>query len=163
MLRVKGADVTVWLKFMCNKLSEKQCDDLDSCAAFSTCIWAMDRFLTITMNGGIFLTAEESDEIHQLGMLYLHTYIALAAESLEAGKLYWKVRPKLHLFWHLAHKAKHSKGRRNPHNDSNWMDEDFIKHMTQLMSKTHNLTGNLRALERYLLGLPAKLAKTCKK
>ena len=154
MLKAKGADVATvlpWLLHLARNPEAEGCGTWP-CAKSATAVWAANEFLLLYMTAGIFLTAEQSDQ-SKMGMLFLRMYLTLSSAALILEIKLWKVRPKLHMLHHVFLNWAWPQCRRNPHNDSTWMDEDYVKKVTRVGKKTHVSTTSLRVLQRYLLQL----------
>jgi hypothetical protein len=151
MVRCKGADTMVIVKWLASlNLSEMEC-------RLATCLWTANCLLEILMNGGIFLKPDEASTANWCGEIYLKMYLSLARSALDEGKWLFKIRPKFHLLTHIVFDLKDRPSRRNCHNDSTFMDEDFVRKIMMVSKKTSVVTTTMRTIQRYLLKLPSKL------
>lgn len=161
MLRVKGADCMAVLRWLASKVESTTVDD-EFFQLVATCLWSVNAMMDILHRGGIFLSREEAQSAHALGKLYLQSYLELAGQAVSQGKKLWKLRPKFHLFWHVVHDLNSTGGLvRNVSNDETWLDEDYVGKLSRLVQMTHSRTSQLRAVQRYLVGLPELFRSMC--
>ena len=100
----------------------------------------------------MFLTGGEQETAYELGMLYIRTFLSLAVESLGAGELMFKTRPKLHFLLHLVEDMEPTPERkqlRNPYYDSTFVDEDWVKRALQMKRRMAFRTSSLNVLKRF--------------
>ena len=151
--KVKAADIGTcvqWLAFL-STTTDFEDDDL------STAIWCVNEAMKIFMKSGFFLTPEQAEYAQSMGLVFIRTWLQLAARAISKGQKMFKVRPKLHLLHHVF--LCHRRSRRNPGVDICFMDEDFIKHITRISAHTHKSTMALRTIQRYLAGLRQRMEK----
>lgn len=123
--------------------------------AYCTLLWSGNRCLRVLYNAGWFLDDEEKTNVRILGGLYAQTFICLAWESVTSHTLYFRVKPKLHLFMHVVEHPRHVNGSRY----STWMDEDFLKKVSKTISLTSSATAQVRVLQRWLMNIPDNLVR----
>ena len=149
-LRAKGADTLVCLRFVVHKL---QLQAPAKYVGLVACAWAAERFMALLAAGSVFLSHDERASAFELGSLYISLFLSLAVQSLEAGELYFKTRPKLHYVWHVVNDLRNTAGChdriRNPFFDSTFQDEDFIKHLLSAKKKMSFRTSSLNILKRF--------------
>ena len=102
----------------------------------------------------MFLTSGEQETAYELGMLYIRTFLALAVESLGAGELMFKTRPKLQFLLHLVEDMQPDPERegmrmRNPYYDSTFVDEDWVKQALQMKRRMAFRASSLNVLKRF--------------
>lgn len=95
------------------------------------------------------LTDSETKQSVEMGRLHLLCYGALASEALAKGQLLYKVRPKHHYFVHLLDEVNLWKS--NPLGQSNFIDEDNMKHLRGLSLGCHPTTVRRAWGKRYVL------------
>ena len=149
-LKAKASDTLVCLRFASYKLQMQAPSKYPGVVA---CCWAAERFMALLAAGSVFLTPQERETGFELGSLYLSLFVSLAGESLAAGELYFKVRPKLHYIWHLVNDLRltadcHERSR-NPYFDSTFQDEDLIKHLLNAKKRMSFRTSSLNILKRF--------------
>ncbi|CAK9016362.1 Uncharacterized protein SCF082_LOCUS13147 [Durusdinium trenchii] len=150
-LRCKGYDTFVVCKWLSAELTTRDCgDDL-----LATVCWSADSFVRVMSKAGMFMTNDEWRHKIHVGHLFLCSYLQLASRALQRGERLWRLRPKFHLLWHVVH--EHRSSQLNPTVNSTWMDEDAMKRWMRITRMTHKRTAAIRTLQRFLLGLPAKL------
>ena len=123
-LKAKGSDTFLCLRFLTHKIQHQAPTKYPGIVA---CAWAATQFVGVLAHGSIFLTAQESDTAYATGMLFIHSYLCLANESLWNSELLFKTRPKLHYLVHVVEELQSKACSRNPFFDSMFMDEDWIK------------------------------------
>ena len=103
----------------------------------------------------MFLSPEEDRHRLVVGKCMVQLYVRMARKALDSNLRLFRCRPKLHLLHHMTEDVRPS--RLNPAHLSCWMDEDFIKRMMHVKRMVHKRTATQRCVERYKLGLLAKL------
>lgn len=134
-------------------LEEILADHAGTYSQIYTLLWAGNRSMKLLYDANQFLTIREKESLRQLGQLFLQTYVGLAQDAINNGKLLWRCIPKLHLLSHLYHTPKLA----NPAFLATWMDEDFLRKATKTLELTASRTAGLRFLERWLMGLPSRI------
>lgn len=104
-------------------------------------------------SAGDTLSPEESSHASIVGDAFLKMYISLVHSEPDL----WRLRPKLHMVWHLVHDAELRPSRRNPLLDSTWQDEDWVKRVARTLKRCHSRSAQKTVLQRYLLALQQKL------
>ena len=119
------------------------------------CLWSADSVLRMCMLAPQFF--DESHQRHKVavGTIFMNSYLTLAGRAIQDGVRLWKIRPKLHIWHHVLLEDRPS--RQNPHFQSTWMDEDFIKRTMRITRRTHKRTAPVASLQRWLLGLQINL------
>ena len=103
----------------------------------------------------MFLTELEEENRLTLGKLCTTSYAALAANAVQGKRFLFRLRPKYHLWHHLAIDVRASKLNCNIH--ATWMDEDSVKRWMRIKRQVHRRTATENVLRRFLLGLRANL------
>ena len=152
-MKVKGFDSYIILSWLNDELQRRPCGHgLDM---MCTCIWSIDLWLSTCTHAGMFLTEREQTLKELLGDAFMNLYIGLAAKALADGRWLYRVRPKIHKYHHVALERRQS--RYNPHMSATWMDEDWVKRTMRVKRRTHRRTATHATLNRWLLGLAAKM------
>ena len=149
-LRTCGSDATVFLRYLNQKLLVDP-PPTEKYQGMLACIWKAERFSRVLSKGGVFLTPEENAEACKHGWDFLVVYVKLAHEAAASGEWYWKLRPKFHHLTHMLLWSMNSFSKRNPGHDCCWMDEDYVKHLMQVVRKLHPLTASRNVLRRSLV------------
>ena len=112
--------------------------------------FAMSCCLSIWYKGSVLrLKENEKTKSVEMGRLFLRCYGALAADAQASQELLWKLRPKLHYFEHCLDECL-LKGS-NPLQQSNFIDEDSMKHLRGVAMSCHPSTVKVTWARRYLL------------
>ena len=122
---------------------------------FAQALWSADCWLNLLNKSGMFLTELEEENRLTLGKLRTTTYAALAANAVQGKRFLFRLRPKYHLWHHLAIDVRASKLNCNIH--ATWMDEDSVKRWMRIKRQVHRRTATENVLRRFLLGLRANL------
>ena len=156
-IHCKGYDTYLVLKWLVHEVvpaaSQKISNDV------ATTLWAADKLMSMLSSADHFLDSNEMECKRVVGMIFLKTYLKLAAESLDQRKQLWRIRPKYHMLTHLVLCER----RYNPHWSSTWMDEDALKRFMRIKRKTHRRTATARILQRWMLSLKDKFAQVLKR
>ena len=115
---------------------------------FAKALWSADCWLNLLTKSGMFLTELEEQNRLALGKLCTTSYAALASKAVQEKRFLFRLRPKYHLWHHLAIDVRSSKLNCNIH--ATWMDEDSTR-------QVHRRTASENVLRRFLLGLRANL------
>ena len=86
----------------------------------------------------------------------LKLYNALAAEAVKCGRALWRLRPKLHACTHIGF----DHGGTNPRWVHCYADEDMVGRMKRLYKKCHGATAPWRALQRYMIMVGLRWARS---
>ena len=122
---------------------------------FMTLLWTSNRCLKLLYSADWFLKPDEKRTVETLSRIFASTYLMLAHNSLQNNELLWRVRPKLHMYWHLSLWRRHV----NPSKYTCWMDEDWLRKISKVMQLTSVKTSQKRVLQRWLMAVPMNLAK----
>ena len=109
----------------------------------------------------MFLTELEEENRLRLGHIMISSYASLAAASVEKKEWLFRLRPKFHLLQHCTIDVRPSN--LNPNVASTWVDEDAIKRWMRIKRCVHKRTASENVLNRFLLSLPAELARGLQK
>lgn len=116
----------------------------------ATMCFSISCSLSIWNKGGHpKLTESEAKLSAEMGRLHLLCYGALSSEAEAKGQLLFKVRPKHHYFIHLLDELTRWKS--NPMGQSNFVDEDSMKHLRGLSLGCHASTVRRSWGKRYVL------------
>lgn len=152
-LRTKGADtfaIGMWLAHLVETNPPAGLNDL------STALWTSNNVLTIlARNKTFFLSDQERHQVNVLGRLFIDTYIRLAHQAILSGERLYRTRPKFHLVQHVFLSERSLNYQRY----ATWVDEDANKKLMKINRSTHRRTAAKRVLERWLVGVPTRLAK----
>ena len=121
--------------------------------AFCTLLWSGNRCLRVLYAGGWFLDEQEKHTVKMLGGVYVQTFLFLAWEAVTAHKLFFRIKPKMHLFVHIVEHPRLV----NASFYSTWMDEDFLKKIARTLGLSYVTTAHVRLLQRWLLTIPENL------
>lgn len=124
-------------------------------ASLSQVVFAADSWARGLLGAGMFLTDRENEQRKILGQLFLKLYVRLARQALDSHKRLYRCRPKLHLLVHMSEDDRPSS--LNPAHLNCFMDEDFIKRSMAIKKGVHRLTATVRTLQRFIIGLRARL------
>ena len=152
-IHCKGYDTYLVLKWLVHSVvpaaSHKTSNDI------CTTLWAADNLISMLSNADQFLDSNEMECKHVIGMVFLKTYLKLAAGALEQRKQLWRIRPKFHMLVHMVICGR----RYNPHWSSTWLDEDALKRFMKIKKRTHKRTATARILQRWMMSLKDKLVQ----
>ena len=95
----------------------------------------------------MYLTEGERETAQVCGSMFIRTYLQLAEQAVQAGTLYWKVRPKFHYFCHVI--TDLSWRSRNPAKDATYMDEDVMKKTFHMKRRMCAKTSPINVIRRY--------------
>jgi len=119
--------------------------------------WSLLRFVEICDSGGTILSRNEADEAVRVGMDFLQDYAHLKDEAFHEGRAAYRVRPKLHYFYHLLECI--SDTGENP----KWYElssaEDLVGKAKRLAKDTHPNTLPLRVMQRRIVFLASRWKK----
>ena len=155
-LMCKGSDTAVVLSWL-SSLLESIClpDEYDQLALL---IWLANSFCKVLAHGDYFLPRADREEAASSLHAFLNLYLSFAKEAYETNKWIWRVRPKFHMLCHLQIELEKDVDLSlNPKAYSTWMDEDMVKNIMRIKTKTHKKTSTLRTLQRYVGGLKLRL------
>lgn len=150
-LRSSGSDchiVAIWLEEVLQPFHALYGDLL-------TLLWASNRCLKLMYSAKWFLTDSEKQTVEILGSIFISTFLRLAANSLQANELLWRVRPKMHMFFHITSWKRHV----NCAMYACWMDEDWLRKISHTMKLTAVKTSQHRVLQCWLMAVPVNLEK----
>ena len=105
--------------------------------------------------GDWFLDVQEKQTVKVLGEIFLQTFVRLAWQAVNSHSLYFRVRPKLHLFMHIVEHPRNV----NASYYSTWMDEDHLRKVAKTLGLTNVKTAQVRFLQRWLLTIPENLRR----
>lgn len=129
---------------------ERSDEDVYRAQVRATMCFAMSCCLSIWYKGSVSrLKENEKTKSVEMGRLFLRCYRALAADAQASQELLWKLRPKLHYFEHCLDECL-LKGS-NPLQQSNFIDEDSMKHLRGVAMSCHPSTVKVTWARRYLL------------
>ena len=114
-----------------------------------TCLWAGNHVMSVLTDAEHFLTASERQNRTVVGYLFLTSYMSLAHEEVQRGRLLFRIRPKYHLLQHICMNPSSI----NAGKYATWMDEDGLKKLMRIMRRTDSRTAEHRVLQRWLLSL----------
>ena len=103
-----------------------------------------------------FLAAAAAEELEFNMERALKLYNALAAEAVKCGRALWRLRPKLHACTHIGF----DHGGTNPRWVHCYADEDMVGRMKRLYKKCHGATAPWRALQRYMIMVGLRWARS---
>ena len=110
----------------------------------------------------VFLDVDEQETAYNAGVVFIRSYLDLAVQSLQAGQLLFKARPKLHFLIHLVEDMAPSNQQcRNPFFDATFVDEDWIRHAMAAKKKMAHSTSSLNILRRFMTINKAALDAVC--
>ena len=155
-LHASGHDAMVFLKYLVAKVLQKAPPCYNGLVAM---LWAADTFMSCLQHGGPFLTEDEAATVYGVGYLWLTSYVKLANEALLKREYLFKCRPKLHMINHTIDDAQLRPSRRNPSQDTTWMDEDYIKSIMRMKRKMDYRTMSTNCLFRFLVVAKQSLEK----
>lgn len=92
-------------------------------------------FYDVLDQNGMFLSPTAKEALPKIGSRLCIIYEKLSRESLEAGRMMWKLVPKFHLFLHLCEWQSQSFG--NPRFWWCYADEDLVGHVVEVASSVH--------------------------
>lgn len=141
--------VCVWLESLLLPYSNTSPEMADFC----TLLWTCNRCLRVLYAGGWFLDAQEKQTVKICGEIFLQTFVRLAWGAVTTHSLYFRVRPKLHLFMHIVDHPRSV----NASYYATWMDEDYLKKAAKTLGLTNVKTAQVRFLQRWLLTIPENL------
>ena len=118
-------------------------------------VWLANSWVALLCSGDMFLTVEEDRRRVVVGKLMMQLYVRMARNALDRNLKLFRCRPKLHILNHIAEDCRPS--RLNPAHLACWMDEDNIKRVMHVKKAVHKRVATQRCLERYKLGLVARL------
>lgn len=153
-LQSSGSDthvVCVWLEHLLLPYSNASPEMGDYC----TLLWACNRCLRVLYAGDWFLDVQEKQTVKVLGEIFLQTFVRLAWQAVNSHSLYFRVRPKLHLFMHIVEHPRNV----NASYYSTWMDEDYLRKVAKTLGLTNVKTAQVRFLQRWLLTIPENLRR----
>ena len=84
--------------------------------------------MTVLHGANSFMDQGEVENVVVVGNAFLRCYISLHHDSPQT----WRIRPKLHLLWHVINDANLRMAKRNASLDSTWLDEDWIKKIQKI-------------------------------
>ena len=102
-------------------------------------------------NSGVLLTPEDAKAASEALQLHIKTFCWLALCFHDRRLLYWKVRPKTHVLFHMSTELVET--RINPSIYHTFEDESFLGKIKAIASKVHGRTLCQRVFERYFLVL----------
>ena len=111
--------------------------------------WSLSRCLTLFDKCGLLLTEAEAAEANLHGMQFLRDYSRLASNALLEQRCAYKLRPKLHYFWHMLNEIAASL--ENPRRQALFGAEDFVGRVEKVACKCHRGTAHLNVIRRVLL------------
>ena len=114
-----------------------------------TVLQAYVRIRNIITHAGLWLTADEAQELLDAGKLMLNSYKLLSWDAAPDSSPRWPLKPKHH---HIDEGIRNAfKTRRNPRTHWLFKHEDFVGKEAKLVAKSHTATCGRRALERWVL------------
>lgn len=151
----KGWHVTALMGFLCDFMNDKPVDD-----DLKMLAWSGHKLMSILhaeRKNGLLLTPEAASQVQTLGEYHLNKLLAMNRKYNEwqPYKLF-NIRPKVHSMCHILEFAKST---RNAVAQSCWMEEDWIRGVSNLAKMTHIRKTHESTLKRYCAGL--KLLCTC--
>lgn len=151
-LACSGYDTYVICKWLQNLLQPYA----DQFQDYATLLWSGNHAISLLYsNTGWWLQPAERRTVSVVGSVFLQTYTRLAYESMTAGRLLFRTRPKMHILDHIFKSQRSINHARY----STWMDEDFLKRLGKTLKLTSSLTAQQRILERYMFSLPENFKK----
>ena len=145
VFKAKAADALAVLRFVSSKFQRQAPSAYGGVVAS---VWALENFVGCLASASIFLEDDERNSAYELGMLYLRSYVSLAAQSVLNGDYFFKIRPKFHYLLHVVEDLGAGQIR-NIYFDTTFVDEDFIKVAMTLKKKMHSRTASLNILKRF--------------
>ena len=122
-------------------------------ASLWLCLWCGNNMMSLVHAARAdsnLLSPEDQGQLRFVGDAFLTAYLVLHdAFRGWCGYKLFNPRPKFHM---LQHWVDLTQKVRNPVGAATWMDEDWIRSMMTLASKTHIKTTQHSALMRYLAG-----------
>ena len=125
-------------------------------------LWAADTFMSCIQHAGPFLEQDEAATVSVVGYMWLTSYIQLANQAQANREYLFKCRPKMHMINHTIDDAIARLSRRNPAQDTTWMDEDYIKSVMRMKRKMDYRTMSTHCLFRFLVVTKQSLLKALK-
>lgn len=146
----KGAMVKYMIFWASAFLTEAlQTNDTPRARKRAYCSYCLAYFQFLQEIQGPFLPQDVADDMCYWGRTFLLFYQDLAVEARlqHPNRKMYKVVPKFHSLLHMCLNLRIT--RRNPRYDHLYMDEDFMKHISRIASRTHPNTMDKVVLHRY--------------
>lgn len=118
----------------------------------AVCAWSLHQFGSLLDHSPLWLSDSLAQQVEQIGMLYLQTYMKLAETAMAQSLPRYRLRPKAHAF-HCEVLCKLRSGSRlNPRFHSCFNDEDYVGRCCSVGRQScHPNTMARRVLERLML------------
>ena len=158
-LHSSGHDAMVFLKYLVEKVQQKAPPSYNGLVMM---LWAADTFMSCIQHAGPFLEQDEAATVSVVGYMWLTSYIQLANQAQANREYLFKCRPKMHMINHTIDDAIARLSRRNPAQDTTWMDEDYIKSVMRMKRKMDYRTMSTHCLFRFLVVTKQSLLKALK-
>lgn len=156
----KGCDVRLTLLWLHNLLAttppaaRHQAESPVNLGQMQRCIHLLAWFVQTIAAEPAILTPSVVLHLRATGRQFVVGYLRLAGDAVRSSSTLFKVRPKLHLLWHLADRLRAM----NPKVTSCMSDESFMGVVGRVAKQCHRASMNLRVLQRYLHQLATQIA-----
>lgn len=114
----------------------------------SQMLWHLHKFVYTLDGEGDVLSQQTADDVCRDGEDFLRIYTHLASVAQASQMTSYKLRPKLHYFWHLLQYTRIS--RENPRRRDLFSAEDFIGRVKKIGQKCHRSSASLRIVQRMI-------------
>ncbi|CAE7245334.1 unnamed protein product [Symbiodinium natans] len=128
------------------------CKDPSSCLR-ADAAYSLAHFQHLQDLHGAWLTSDVAEAMSAAGRNFLILYQALACQSRHAGQHLYHIVPKFHCLLHLVLRLPIEK--RNPAFDHLYQEEDYMKEIGKIASRTHARTMDTVTLLRSAVKLGA--------
>ena len=145
----KAADCRLVISWLADTQRSNVSRTLGSCAL------ALARFTHLVRSSPALITPAVRAEASECGFRFLALYVQLAGQAILDGQTLYKIRPKMHYFWHICDRMRRSS--LNPKLFSCWAAEDYVGKIAKLAERTHRRSTAERTLQRYLFMLRREL------
>ena len=143
----KAAVIKSMLYWIASFLHEHMRDDQADSVLRADVAYSMAQFHYVQDSNGPWLTPPTAGEMALNGRRFLLLYQLLAVQAQRAERHLYKLVPKFHVLLHMCLRLPLEL--RNPRYDHLYMEDDFMKEIGRIASRTHARTMGSVTLLRY--------------
>ena len=143
----KAAVVKSMLYWVATFLDERKDAGSPSSILRADTAYAMAQFQFIQDTHGAWFDLDTANQAAGAGRRFLVLYQQLALFAMRANRKIYRLTPKFHCLLHVTLRLPREK--RNPRFDHLYMEEDYMRHIGRIASRTHARTMGYICLLRY--------------
>ena len=143
----KAAVIKAMLYWIASFLLERKQDNQAGFIVRADLSYTLAQFHYLQDCNGPWLHEQAAADMAWYGHKFLLLYQFVAGQARRAGRVIYKVVPKFHVMLHMC--LRLPLDRRNPRYDHLYMEEDFMKEIGRIASRTHARTMSSVTLLRY--------------